>query len=77
MAGAPVTDNVGRLLAFTLATSLGFDIPRAVGNAVLIALLGAPALRALRRAHRVAAFDAPREFVPLGPSGLPAAGSTR
>jgi len=64
VAGAPIADNLGRLLAFTLATSWGFDIPRAVGNAVLIALLGAPALRALRRAHRVAAFDAPREFVP-------------
>jgi energy-coupling factor transport system substrate-specific component len=64
VAGASIADNLGRLLAFTLATSWGFDIPRAVGNAVLIALLGAPALRALRRAHRVAAFDAPREFVP-------------
>ena len=64
VAGAPITDNLGRLLAFTLATSWGFDIPRAVGNALLIAVLGGPALRALRRAHRVAAFDAPRTFVP-------------
>lgn len=64
VAGAPVTENLGRLLAFTVATSWGFDIPRAIGNAVLIALLGAPALRVLRRAHRVAAFDAVAEFTP-------------
>jgi energy-coupling factor transport system substrate-specific component len=64
VAGAPVTENLGRLLAFTVATSWGFDIPRAAGNAVLIALLGAPALRVLRRVHRVAAFDALPEFTP-------------
>jgi energy-coupling factor transport system substrate-specific component len=56
VAGDPISQNLGRLLAFTLATSWGFDIPRAIGNAVLIAALGAPALRTLRRAHRVAAF---------------------
>ncbi len=64
VAGAPITENLGRLLAFTVATSWGFDIPRALGNAVLIALLGAPALRVLRRVHRVAAFDALPEFTP-------------
>ena len=62
VAGAPITENAGRLLAFTLATSWGFDIPRAVGNAVLIAVIGAPSLRALRRTHRVAAFDATPVF---------------
>ena len=41
-AGAPVTENLGRLLAFSLATSLAFDLPRALGNAVLILLLGRP-----------------------------------
>jgi energy-coupling factor transport system substrate-specific component len=64
VAGAPVTENLGRLLAFTLATSWGFDIPRALGNAVLIAALGAPALRVLRRAHRVAAFDSTASYLP-------------
>lgn len=63
-AGAPVTENVGRLLAFTLVTSWGFDLPRAAGSALLIALLGLPALRVLRRAHRVAAFDAAPAFGP-------------
>ena len=64
VAGAGVTENLGRLLAFTAVTSWGFDIPRAVGNAVLILVLGAPALRALRRAHRVAAFDSTPVFEP-------------
>ena len=60
--GAAVGDNLGRLLAFSAVTSWGFDIPRAVGNAALIVALGAPALRALRRAHRVAAFDSAAVF---------------
>jgi energy-coupling factor transport system substrate-specific component len=64
VAGAGVTENLGRLLAFTLATSWGFDIPRAIGSAALIVVLGAPALRALRRTHRVAAFESAPTFVP-------------
>ncbi len=63
VAGAPVGDNAGRLLAYTLATSLGFDIPRAVGNTVLVLVLGAPVLRTLRRTARRAAFAAPVSFV--------------
>jgi energy-coupling factor transport system substrate-specific component len=63
VAGAPIHENVGRLLAFTLATSWGFDLPRAVGNAVLLLALGGPALRVLRRTHRIAAFDADRRFI--------------
>ena len=64
VAGASIADNLGRLLAFTLATSWGFDLPRAIGNAALIIALGAPALRALRRTHRVAAFEQTPQFVP-------------
>jgi energy-coupling factor transport system substrate-specific component len=56
VAGAPVSENLGRLLAFTLATSLGFDIPRAIGTAALLLVLGRPARAALRRTHRQAAF---------------------
>jgi energy-coupling factor transport system substrate-specific component len=68
VAGASAADNLGRLLAFTLATSWGFDIPRALGNAALIVVLGAPALRALRRTHRVAAFESTPTFVPAAVS---------
>jgi energy-coupling factor transport system substrate-specific component len=62
VAGAPVTENLGRFLAFTLATSLGFDIPRAVTTAVLVALTARPVLRALRRAGRRAQFGAVGDF---------------
>ena len=54
--GAPLVVNLHHLAAFWLATSLGFDVPRAVGNAVLVLVAGAPVLRALRRASRRACF---------------------
>jgi energy-coupling factor transport system substrate-specific component len=60
--GAPLSENLSRFLVFCLVTSLGFDIPRAIGNAVLIALLGGPVLRMLRRTAKVAAFDAVAVF---------------
>jgi energy-coupling factor transport system substrate-specific component len=65
VAGDPVTDNLARFLAFCLVTSLGFDIPRAIGNAILLAFLTGPVLRTLRRTARRAAFDAQAEFVPV------------
>jgi energy-coupling factor transport system substrate-specific component len=43
---------------------LGFDIPRAIGNLVLVLAVGGPVLRALRRSARRAAFEVPVEFVP-------------
>jgi energy-coupling factor transport system substrate-specific component len=60
--GAAVTANLGRFVAFDLATSLGFDVPRAVVTAVLVAVTGRPVLLALRRAARRAAFEAPVDF---------------
>lgn len=62
--GDAVADNLRRFLAFHFATSLGFDIPRAVTNLVLVLALGGPVLAALRRASRRAAFGAVPEFVP-------------
>jgi energy-coupling factor transport system substrate-specific component len=64
VAGDPVADNLRRFLAFSLATSLAFDLPRAVLTATLVLVTGRPLLRALRRAGRRAAFDAPVRFVP-------------
>ena len=62
VAGDPVLDNLRRFVVFSLATSLGFDVPRAVVTAGLVALTGRPLLVALRRAARRAAFDAPVSF---------------
>jgi energy-coupling factor transport system substrate-specific component len=64
VAGDPLLDNLGRFLAFTLVTSLGFDVPRAVVTATLVLVTGRPILRALGRAGRRAAFDTPVSFAP-------------
>lgn len=64
VAGAPVLDNLHRFLVFTVATSLGWDIGRAVTNVVLVSLTGSVVLRTLRRAARKAAFEAPAVFTP-------------
>jgi energy-coupling factor transport system substrate-specific component len=64
IAGAAITENLRRFWAFHLASALGFDIPRAVGNALLVLVAGTPVLAALRRAARRAAFGAPIRFDP-------------
>lgn len=64
VAGAPLSENLGRWLAFTVATSLGWDVPRAVLTAVLTMLAGPLLLRTVRRATRRAAFDVPARFEP-------------
>lgn len=62
VAGAPVLENLHRFGIFSLATSLGWDLGRALTNVVLISLTGSVVLRTLRRAARKAAFEAPVEF---------------
>lgn len=62
--GASVLSNLHRFIAYDLASSLGFDIPRAVGNAILLLALSRPIMLVLRRAARRAAFDAPVQFDP-------------
>jgi energy-coupling factor transport system substrate-specific component len=69
VAGDPVSENLGRFLAFTLATSLGFDIPRALTTATLVAVSARPVLLALRRAARKAEFGAVARFDRAGPAG--------
>ncbi len=66
--GAPVSDNLARWLAFTLVTSLGWDIPRGILTAVLIVLVGRPVLNALRRTARRANFAPAVEFVSPPPA---------
>src|SRR3954447_12716066 len=61
---ASVATNLLHWWRFDITTSLGFDIPAAVGNVVLVLLLGPPVLTALRRVSRRVAFDAPVAFTP-------------
>ena len=53
---AGVWTNVVHWVRFDLTTSLGFDIPCAAGNVVLVVLVGRPVLSALHRVARRAAF---------------------
>ncbi|MEU0215418.1 ECF transporter S component [Streptomyces sp. NPDC006265] len=59
---APVAANLARFVAYCLATSLGWDLGRAVVTVVLTLTLGPAVLRALRRATRRAAFETPVTF---------------
>ncbi|MHC3388434.1 ECF transporter S component [Streptomyces lavendulocolor] len=73
--GDPVHENLVRFLAYCAATSLGWDLGRAVLTVVLMMTIGSTVLKALRRATRRAAFEAQVTFegaggaVP-GPSGV-------
>ncbi|MEU0924680.1 ECF transporter S component [Streptomyces solisilvae] len=60
--GDPLDENLARFVAYCLATSLGWDLPRAVVTMVLTLTLGSAILKALRRATRRAAFEAPIAF---------------
>ena len=63
--GAPIVENLMSWVRFTLVTSLGYDIPRAVLTVTLILIAGAPILNALRRVSRRAVFDPQPTFVPV------------
>lgn len=63
VAGAPIVENLQRFLLFSAATSMAFDVPRALLMAVLVTLTGPSLLRTLRRAARKAAFDTPPTFI--------------
>ncbi len=56
-AGAPAIDNLSTWIRFSLVTSLGYDIPRAILSVVVIAVAGGPILHVLRRMARKAAFE--------------------
>jgi energy-coupling factor transport system substrate-specific component len=59
---------------FYLATSLVYDAFRAAGNAILVALLGAPVLSALvrlRRRHTLIIEDAPQRVVGIRATSSP------
>lgn len=62
-AGASMPDNLLAWIRFSLVTSLGYDIPRAVLTVILIWVAGRPVLLALRRMARKAAFGSTAMFV--------------
>jgi energy-coupling factor transport system substrate-specific component len=70
---AAVPANLARFLAYCVATSLGWDLGRAVVTALLTLTLGPAVLRALRRATRRAAFETPVTFE--GPGSVPEGGA--
>lgn len=59
---ASAATNLLHWWRFDLTTSMGFDVPAAVGNVILALLFAAPVLTALRRVARRVAFDAPVRF---------------
>jgi energy-coupling factor transport system substrate-specific component len=60
--GAGPEVNALHWLRFNLTTSLGYDIPRAVLTVAAVLLVGRRVIEALRRACRLAAFDAEPAF---------------
>jgi energy-coupling factor transport system substrate-specific component len=72
VAGAPPWENLRRFGVFSLATSLWWDLGRALTNVVLIAVMGRAVLGTLRRASRRAAFDAEVAFGEEDRDGEPA-----
>lgn len=60
--GDSVAANLHRFVLFTLATSMGWDLGRAVFTGILLGLTASAMLGALRRASRRAAFGAPVRF---------------
>ncbi|MEN2418904.1 ECF transporter S component [Streptomyces rimosus] len=69
--GDPLPDNLARFVAYCLATSLGWDLPRAAVTVILTLTLGGTLLKALRRATRRAAFDVPAAFSAPQPGAGP------
>ena len=56
VAGDPLAVNLHRFLLYSLGTSLGWDVGRAITTAVGVAVVGRPVLAILRRAVTKASF---------------------
>ena len=69
--GASIEENLRRLLLYSLATSMGWDVMRAVTNVLLVALVGPAVLAVLRRTARRAAFG-PAMTPAMTPATTPA-----
>jgi energy-coupling factor transport system substrate-specific component len=49
--GGPLSENISRFITFHFASSMAWDIPRAILTSVLIAFTATPFLQALRRCY--------------------------
>lgn len=58
-------ENLHRFVLYNIATSMGWNLGRALTNAVLVALLGVPLLRLFRRSARRAQFVPTTQPAPL------------
>ena len=56
VAGAPVLENLHRFFLFNLATSMAWNLGRAVTTVLTLLVIGIPMLRILRRANRRGTF---------------------
>jgi energy-coupling factor transport system substrate-specific component len=61
-AGASLSDNLHRFIAFHFVSSMAWDIPRAVLTTALILITGPAVLSALRRTQVKASFLTPVQF---------------
>lgn len=52
VAGAPLLENLHRFALFNLATSMGWNLGRAITTVLTLCVIGVPMLRILRRAAR-------------------------
>ncbi|HBX80942.1 MAG TPA: ECF transporter S component, partial [Propionibacteriaceae bacterium] len=57
--GAPITANLHRFVLFNVATSMGWNLGRALVNMLLVVTLGPAVLRIIRRAGRRASIATP------------------
>jgi energy-coupling factor transport system substrate-specific component len=59
--GASLAENIGRYTAYYLATSLVWDITRAIGNVLILSLMGRSVLRIFDRFEQRFSFQIQRE----------------
>jgi energy-coupling factor transport system substrate-specific component len=60
--GGAIADNLHRFFIYHGATSMAWNVPRAIFTATLILLIGSGVLSALKRAARKASFNTAIHF---------------
>jgi energy-coupling factor transport system substrate-specific component len=60
--GAAISENFYRFLSYHVATSMAWNVPRAIFTAILIAAVGPGVMKALQRTARKAAFESEIKF---------------